>query len=92
MFEIIMAVLPSIDVPSPSAPPGAEIIMVVVSWISWAVAIAGIVGLMILGATMALANSRSQGTPEHAGRFGIIVAGMIVAGAAGVIVSLILGV
>lgn len=92
MFDLLIATLPMIDVPAPSAPPGAENIMIIVSWVGWAVAIAGIVGFLVLGGTMAIANRNGQGAPEHAGRFGIILIGLIIAGAAGVIVSTILGV
>ncbi|MDF1480343.1 hypothetical protein PYV02_14755 [Leifsonia sp. H3M29-4] len=91
-MRYLFALVPSIDVPPPAAPPGAENILLIVSWIFWAAAIAGIIGLIVLGGTMALANQQGRGAPEFAGRLGMVAVGIVLIGAAGGIVTLLLGV
>ncbi|MDP9026950.1 MAG: hypothetical protein M3N46_05255 [Actinomycetota bacterium] len=86
-----MALLPFIvhliNVPSPTAPPGSDNILLVVSYVMWFAAIAGVVGLVVFGISMFFMHRAGQGFPELGSRLAAIFGGMILIGGAGGIVT-----
>ncbi len=79
----------AIDV-SPQAPPGTEDVQTVLNWIGWGASIAGVIGMIAVGILMALAHRRGEGG-EHMGKLGLVLGGVLVATAAGPVVSLLAG-
>lgn len=92
MFELLVSIVPTLEIPPPAAPPGSEQIMLIVSWVFWAAGIAGIIGFVILGISMAVAHRQGHGGPEFGSRIAYIFGGLILIGAAGGIVTTFLGV
>lgn len=86
-MSLIHFILPLITVPGPSAPPGADSILKVLSWIMWGAAIAGVIGLIAFAISMFFSHNRGQGFPEHGGRLLAIFGGLVLVGAAGGIVT-----
>lgn len=91
MIDLI-ASLPLIDVPSPAAPPGAEKILLVVSWLFWGAGIAGIIGFVVLGIRLFLDHQNGRGGPEAGKNLAFIFGGLVLVGAAGGLVTTFLGV
>lgn len=81
---------PLINIPGPSVPPGGDRVMVVVSWVSWAFAIAGVLGLIGVAVAMFFSNRAGNGAPEHAGKLGMVFGGLIIGGSAAGLVSALL--
>jgi hypothetical protein len=73
---------------SPTAPPGTDDVQTIVNWLGWAASIAGVIGMIGVGIMMALAHRRGEGG-EQMGKLGTVLGGMIVAAAAGPVITLI---
>lgn len=76
-------------VPDPGAgiaPPGAEKVTTIVSWVAWVAFALCVVGVIFAGAMMAVGRSRGDGG-EHASRLGWTFAGCIVIGTASALVG-----
>lgn len=86
------SLIPFITVPPPAPPPGVDKIMVIVSWVFWGGGIAGVIGLIILGITMAVSHNRGHGSTEFGSKLGYIFGGLVLIGAAGGIVTSLLGI
>jgi heme/copper-type cytochrome/quinol oxidase subunit 2 len=80
------AVLPLIDQPNASQPPGAEKLVKILNWGMWLVIFAAIIGVFITAAMMAVSYNQGRGG-DHLGRLGYVLAGCVLAGAAAGIVN-----
>lgn len=87
LYELLNVTLPLIDLPGPTAPPGADKILVIVGWISWFAVIAGVIGIIIVGISMFFNHHQGRGSSEAAGKLGYVFGGLVLIGAAGTIVS-----
>lgn len=80
------------QVPNPGGgekPPGADGFETVIKWAAWIALGVCVLGVIVAGASMAIANRRGDGG-EHMSRLGWVLAGCIVIGAAsGVVGALI---
>ena len=77
----------SIDQPTPTAPPGSEEFLKVLSWGSWGVSIACIAGVLIVAATMAVKHHRGEGGGEHLGKLGWVLLATVLGATAGPLVT-----
>ena len=75
-----------LDPGSGLAPPGAEGITTIVSWIAWLVLALCVVGVLGVGASMALAHRRGDGG-EHAVGLAYVLGGAVLVGSASAIVA-----
>lgn len=91
MLEFL-ASLPLIDIPSPSAPPGSDKILLILSWIFWGAGIAGIVGFIALGIKMFFDHQNGRGSSEAGKGLAMIFGGLFLIGAAGGLVTTFIGV
>lgn len=85
MPNVIMALLPLIDVVQ-QTPPGSDKILQVLGWLAWVATAAGVIGLIIVGVRMGLKNHRGEGSDAAAG-LGWVIAGLIIVASAGPIVN-----
>lgn len=69
------------------APPGSEKFLLLLRWVMWLCSGVCVVGVMIAGATMALAHRGHGGGGEHAARLGWVLAGCIVIGGSSALVG-----
>lgn len=87
VLDTVNSLLP-LDVPDPgngTAPPGAEKFLAVMGWVKWLALGVVIIGLMIIGAKLAIESRRGEGG-AHLGSLGMAMAGVIViAGAASLV-------
>jgi type IV secretory pathway VirB2 component (pilin) len=75
------------DVPQPidGTPPGAEQFQAVMGWVKWVALGVAVIGIMIIGAKLAIESRRGEGG-AHLGALGTAMAGVIViAGAASLV-------
>ncbi|SFL26972.1 hypothetical protein [Geodermatophilus ruber] len=71
------------------APPGAEGIATIVQWVAWTVLAVCVVGVLLVGARMALAHRRGEGA-EHALSLAYVLGGAVLVGSAsGLIAALV---
>lgn len=81
------------DIPQPgppTAPPGSEKFLEILSWAKWVALGIAILGLIILGAKMTMSHQRGSGE-GHLGTFGWVVAGLVLISAAVSIVGFFAG-
>lgn len=72
--------------PGSTPPPGSGTILTVLSWLGWAASAAGVAGLVAVGIAMMLAHRRGD-VGQHGAAFMWVIAGCIVASAAGPIAT-----
>lgn len=87
--------VPAVDVPQPenggSAPSAlVDAVQTALNLVAWAGTAAGVVGVLITGAVMAVSHKRGEGS-EHMGRLGLVLAGCILVSTAGPLVSWFFG-
>jgi hypothetical protein len=71
------------------APPGSEGIVTIVQWVAWTVLAVCVVGVLLVGARMALAHRRGEGA-DHAVSLAYVLGGAVLAGSAsGLIAALV---
>jgi hypothetical protein len=70
-----------------TAPPGTGGFQQVLNWIGWGVTVAGVAGLMAVGAKMVISHRRGDDGGEQVASLGKVCMGLIVAVAAGPIVN-----
>lgn len=87
ILDTALNVAATIDQPSPKAPPGAERITIIASWVSWIVTFAAVIAFMVVGGTMMFQNQRGDGVSDASKRIAMILGGLIVAGAAAGLVT-----
>lgn len=76
-------VLLSVPNPSPVAPPGSDGFITVLNWVFWIALAAGVLGFMIVGIMMMLANQgRMSSGGEHTAKLAWVAVGLIVVAAA----------
>ena len=82
--------LPLIDIDpgTGEAPPGADKLKTVISWVTWIAFAVCVLGVIIAGAMMAVGQRRGEGG-EHAARLGWVLAACIVIGSASGLVGLL---
>jgi type IV secretory pathway VirB2 component (pilin) len=81
-FAVYAASVPS---PTDGTPPGAEQFQQVMGWVKWVALGVAIIGIMIIGAKLAINSRRGEGGQEL-GSLGTAMAGVIViAGAASLV-------
>ncbi|MGY1634284.1 hypothetical protein ACI784_21505 [Geodermatophilus sp. SYSU D01186] len=68
------------------APPGSEGIVTIVQWVAWTVLAVCVVGVLLVGARMALAHRRGEGA-EHAVSLAYVLGGAVLAGSASGLVA-----
>ncbi|MGY1638775.1 hypothetical protein ACI78V_19175 [Geodermatophilus sp. SYSU D00742] len=68
------------------APPGSEGIVTIVQWVAWTVLAVCVVGVLLVGARMALAHRRGEGA-EHAVSLAYVLGGAVLAGSASALVA-----
>lgn len=86
-LKLAVTVLAAVD-PGSNQPPGGDKFLTAASWVKWGCGLACVVGLVVVGATMAIQHRRGT-TGEHAGALGAVAAGSILVGvAAGVVTAL----
>jgi len=68
-------------------PPDTGKITTVLDYLFWGVGLAGVVGLLSIGALLAVAHHNGRGGGEHVSKIGYVCGGMILAGAGGSIVT-----
>jgi len=83
--------LPTIDVPPAAPPPGADSVLMVLSWIFWIAGVAGIAGIIFVAITMFFAHRQGHGAPEFVAKLGVVIIALILVASASGIVSLFLG-
>lgn len=64
------------------APPGADKITTVVSYVAWLATAACVVGFLVAGTMMALSNSGHGSGGQHGSRLGWVMGGCVVIGMA----------
>lgn len=72
--------------PGSNQPPGGDKFTLAASWIKWAGGLGCVVGLIVVGVTMAVQHRRGT-SGEHAGALFSVAAGSIVVGAAAALVT-----
>ncbi len=84
LLEHTVALLPAAPDPGAgTAPPGSEKFLTMLRWAAWMASGVCVLGVIVAGASMALAHSgHGRGGSEHAARLGWVLAGCIVIGAA----------
>jgi hypothetical protein len=71
------------------APPGAEGIVTIVQWVAWTVLAVCVLGVLLVGARMAVAHRRGEGA-EHAVSLAYVLGGAVLVGSAsGLIAALV---
>ena len=93
MVDVFDAALTLAVVPDPgtgSAPPGAQGLISILSWVKWVSLGICVVGLMVAGATMAIQSRRGEGG-EHLGKLGMVLAGVVVISAATSLITFLVG-
>ena len=71
------------------APPGSEGIVTIVSWVAWTVLAVCVLGVLLVGARMAVAHRRGEGA-EHAVSLAYVLGGAVLVGSAsGLIAALV---
>lgn len=73
----ILAAAQDVPVPGNDAPPGAEKFQEVMGWVKWLAFGIAIVGVMIIGAKLAIESRRGEGE-AHLGALGKAMGGVIV--------------
>jgi len=68
-------------------PPDTGKISTVLDYLFWGVGLAGVVGLLSIGALLAVSHHNGRGGGEHVSKIGYVCGGMILAGAAGSLVT-----
>jgi hypothetical protein len=68
-------------------PPDTGKISTVLDYLFWGVGLAGVVGLLTIGALLAVAHHSGRGGGEHVSKIGYVCSGMVLAGAAGSVVT-----
>jgi len=68
-------------------PPDTGKISTVLDYLFWGVGLAGVVGLLSIGALLAVAHHSGRGGGEHVSKIGYVCGGMVLAGAAGSVVT-----
>ena len=68
-------------------PPDTGKITTVLDYLFWGVGLAGVVGLLSIGALLAVAHHSGRGGGEHVSKIGYVCGGMVLAGAAGSVVT-----
>jgi hypothetical protein len=76
------------DVPNPDAkrPPGAEGLITILSWAKWVGLGMCVLGLIIVGALMAVQSRTGEGG-QLTGKVGNVLGGVVIIGAAGALVG-----
>ncbi|TFC02727.1 hypothetical protein [Cryobacterium sp. MDB2-33-2] len=76
------------EVPTPidGTPPGAEKFQEVMGWVKWVALGVAVIGIMIIGAKLAIESRRGEGG-AHLGSLGTAMAGVIVISAAASLVG-----
>jgi hypothetical protein len=77
------------QVPDPGngkRPPGGDKFLTMLQWASWLALGICVLGVIIVGATMAVQHRHGQGG-EHAARLGWVLAGCVLVGSAAALVS-----
>jgi hypothetical protein len=78
-----------VDPGSGVAPPGAEGVVTIVSWVAWTVLAVCVLGVLLVGARMAVAHRRGEGA-EHAVSLAYVLGGAVLVGSAsGLIAALV---
>lgn len=92
-LQVASSMIPAgiIDPGAGEAPPGAEGVTQVVSWVAWVVFALAVIGVLICAGLMMVNNRRGQGG-ESAASLGWVFAGCIIAGAASGLVGIFAGV
>jgi hypothetical protein len=78
-----------VTAPSPVEPPGTEGLTMLLSWAMWLVTFAGVIGVLIAGGSMMVAQRQGHGA-EQASKLGWVLAGCCAAAAAAPIVNVLL--
>jgi hypothetical protein len=72
--------------PGSTAPPGSGTVLTVLSWLGWLASAAGVAGLLAVGISMMMSHKRGD-TGQHGAAFAWVIAGCILAAAAGPIAT-----
>jgi type IV secretory pathway VirB2 component (pilin) len=84
-LSYVAAVAATVPSPTDGTPPGAEQFQQVMGWVKWVALGVAVIGIMIVGAKLALNSRRGEGGQEL-GALGSAMAGVIViAGAASIV-------
>lgn len=78
--------VPALPNPDPVQPPGTDGFVTIMGWVKWVALAICILGLILAAAMMAINSRRGEGG-EHAGRIGMVLAAVIIIGAAGTLVG-----
>lgn len=82
-------VLAVLDPGEGAPPPGAEGIVTIVQWVAWVVLAACVVGVLLVGARMAVAHRRGEGA-SYAAELGLVLgAAVLVSSASALIAALV---
>ncbi|MDF2826779.1 MAG: putative rane protein [Mycobacterium sp.] len=87
LAAVIPAQLPD---PGPIQPPGTEGAVTIMGWAKWVALFVCILGLIAVGAMMAVGRSRGEGG-EHVGKLGMSLGGVIVISASVALVGFLSG-
>jgi hypothetical protein len=71
------------------APPGAEGIITIVQWVAWTVLAVCVLGVLLVGARMALAHRRGEGADHAVGLAYVLGGAVLVGSASGLIAALV---
>lgn len=80
--HVVAAVLHLAQQSISNTPPWAKSLKALLSWGIWMATFACIVGVLIVGARMAILHSRGEAAQHLAGLFWVLFGGVLVAGAA----------
>lgn len=78
---LAQSVLATVPEPIDGAPPGAEKFQEVMGWVKWVALGVAVIGIMIIGAKLAIESRRGEGG-AHMGALGTAMAGVVVISAA----------
>jgi hypothetical protein len=70
-----------------SAPPGADQLKTILSYLAWGVTATCVAGVLIASAKMAVSHHRGGGGSEHAGALAWVLVAAVVAGSASALVG-----
>lgn len=84
-LKLAVTVLAAVD-PGSNQPPGGDKFLTAASWVKWGCGLACVVGLVVVGATMAIQHRRGT-SGEHGSALFSVAIGSVICGAAAALVT-----